>query len=253
MVVRENAEEHQVDNAMNTVEETGPRTDLIELPRVLILCFSFSGQTVGLINNLVNGLKDQGVDPVVEKLRPVEPLHFPASGYFSTFGMMLATFFRRRIAIEELSSVCSAEYDLIILAGPTWSYNPSGPILSLLDRDGPHLFGGKVVLPLISCRGYWRTHWFGLRSLLRRCGAIVPNLIVFSHPCPEPWRTIGVFLKIAGKNPERSRFFGRYYKRFGHSREQWDEAWRFGMQIGEALKRNVSLESLDLKTVKSLP
>jgi len=239
---------------MNTVEETDNKEERpVEVPRVLILYFSYSGQTNGLINNLVKGMKEQGLDPAVEKLQTEQPLRFPVSGYLVTFAMMLSTFFRRRMAIEKLSPVCNAEYDLIILAGPTWSYNPSGPILSLLDRDGPHLFAGKTVLPLISCRGYWRTHWFGLRSLLRTCKALVPNVIVFSHPCAEPWRTIGVFLKIAGKNPERSSFFGKYYKRFGHSREQWDEALRFGVLIGDALKKKAALEDLDLKTEKSLP
>ena len=87
---------------------------------------------------------------------------------------------------------------------PAW-HSPHGPVLDLIDRFGPRLFRDRQVIPLISCRGYWRMHWWGLRQLLRNCGALVPNLIVFSHPAPEPWRTVGVFLKIVGKAPERSR------------------------------------------------
>jgi hypothetical protein len=167
---------------------------------------------------------------------------------------MLTTFLRFRVPIQDISSAAdNRDYDLIILAGPTWSYNPSGPVLSLLDRDGKRIFSGQTVLPLISCRGYWRFHWYGLRALLKKCRAEVPNVIAFSHPMPEPWRTIGVFLKIAGKNPEKLKRFSRVYSRYGHSKEQRDEAWRFGMKIGEALLRGRSLAKIDFRTPTALP
>ena len=223
-------------------------------PRVLIIFFSFSGQTSGILSQLAAGLKELDVEVDYEKLRPMKPMRFPVGNVFSTFVLMLTTFLRFRVPIQDLSSTPdSRDYDLIILAGPTWSYNPSGPVLSMLDRDGKRIFCGQTVLPLISCRGYWRLHWYGLRALLKKCRAEVPNVIAFSHPMKEPWRTIGVFLKIAGKNPERLKIFSRVYSRYGHSKEQRDEAWRFGMQIGEALRRSRSLSKLDFRTPKALP
>jgi hypothetical protein len=167
--------------------------------------------------------------------------------------MMLTTTIRQRLPIREPDMANGASYNLLILAGPTWSYNPSGPVLDLIDRFGPRLFRGQVVLPLISCRGYWRLHWLGLKRLLLGCGAVVPNKIVFSHPAPEPWRTIGVFMKIAGKAPERSPLIGRYYKRFGHSKEQLAEAERLGLLIGTALNKNQSLADLDLQSQVARP
>lgn len=224
-----------------------------KLPRVLIIYYSFSAQTAGLVKRLTSGLEEQGVQVTVERLVTHDNLRFPIGTVLSTIKMMVITLFRRRITINELSDVCRQEYDLVILGGPTWSYNPSGPVLSLLDRDGRTVFRDRTVLPLISCRGYWRQHWFGLKTLLKKCGANVENCMVFSHPSQEPWRTIGVFLKLAGKNPERSRLIGRFYKKFGHSRDQMDEAWRFGLQIGEALRRKSSLVNLNFRTKLSLP
>ena len=222
--------------------------------RVLIIFFSFSGQTSGILSQFAAGLKELDVEVDYEKLRPVKPLRFPVGNVFSTFIMMLTTFLRLRVPIQDISSAPdNRDYDLIILAGPTWSYNPSGPVLSLLDRDGKRIFCGQTVLPLISCRGYWRLHWYGLRRLLKKCRATVPNVVAFSHPMKEPWRTIGVFLKIAGKNPERLKRFGRVYTRYGHTKEQRDEAWRFGMQIGEALRRRRSLSEIDFRTPIALP
>lgn len=220
---------------------------------MLLIFYSFSGQTIGLLNRLTVGLKENNVKVVQERLRPITPPKFPIGNVPATVWMMLYTFFRRRMPIRELSAVATENFDLILLAGPTWSYNPSGPVLSLFDRDGRRLFNNKQVIPLISCRGYWRMHWYGLRHLLKRCGAIVPNRIVFSHPNKEPWRTIGVFLKLAGKNPERALWIGNHYLRYGHSRNQRDEAYRFGLQIGEALQGGTPLENINFITPLSLP
>ena len=221
--------------------------------QVMLIYYSFSGQTGVLINRLAAGLKEQGGEVCFEKLKPLRHLRFPVGSILRTYIMMFTTFFRRRVPIQELSSKCSKDYDLILLAGPTWSYNPSGPVLSFLDRDGKDVLDGRRVLPLISCRGYWKLHWWGLRRKLQKCGAQLTNIIAFSHPSPEPWRTIGVFLKIAGRNPERSSFLGKRYSRFGHSNEQMEEAFRFGVKIGEALRNNTPLESINFQTEIALP
>ena len=221
--------------------------------QVLFIYYSFSGQTGVLINRMAAGMKEQGVEVFFEKLKPVHHLRFPLNSILRTYIMMFTTLIRKRVPIHELSDKCRHDYNLIILAGPTWSYNPSGPVLAFLDRDGKDVLDGRSVVPLISCRGYWKLHWWGLRRKLEQCDANIMNIIAFSHPCPEPWRTIGVFLKIAGRNPERSHFLGKHYSRFGHSNEQMEEAVRFGEQIGEALKGKLPLEAINFQTKIALP
>ncbi len=216
--------------------------------RVLILYYSFSSQSKNLVQELATGIEEQGVDVTVERIRPVEPLRFPFGTFGRTFWMMLKTFFRCRIPIQPLPDNCYREHTLTILAGPTWSYNPSGPVLALLDRDGRRLFLGRQVIALISCRGYWRAHWWGLRRLLRQKGARVKNMIVFVHPMPEPWRTMGVFFKLAGRVPERMPLLAGHYHKYGHSREQMREASRFGRLIGQTLQLGGDLGSLDFQT-----
>lgn len=225
-----------------------------EKPRtVLLVYYSYSGQTGVLVNRLAAGLKEQGIKVFFEKLKPVNHLRFPVGSIFRTYLMMITTFFRHRVPIKELSPKCSREYDLVILAGPTWSYNPSGPVLSFLDRDGRDVLAGREVLPLISCRGYWRVHWWGLRKKLEECDARFSSPIAFSHPSKEPWRTIGVFLKIAGRNPERSAFFRQHYNRFGHSSEQMEEAFRFGVMIGQSLQGSSPIGEINFRTDLALP
>jgi len=220
-------------------------------PRILLLYFSFSSQTKNLLQSLAAGLIQEGVEVEWERIRTKAHLRFPIGSVLKTFAMMLLTFFRKRYPVEPLSEKCFAGYDLIVLAGPTWSYNPSGAILALCDRDGDRLFAGQRVLPLISCRGYWRMHWWGLRRILRRKKARVENLIVFSHPSPEPWRTLGVFLKLAGKVPERM-WISKFYKKYGHTNAQILEAERFGILLGRAVVEGTDLSSLDFKSKKAL-
>ena len=226
---------------MKTPTDTGKK--------VLVVYFSFSSQTNNLIQALCSGLEKEGVSVVRERLLPVKPLRFPIGSIGGTLRMMVETFLRKRLPIEQISPSCFDHYDLIILAGPTWSYNPSGPILALFDRDGERLFRGKKVLPLISCRGYWRMHWWGLKSLLRGCGARVVNVMVFSHPNPEPWRTIGVFLKLAGRIPEKKSWFAGKYRKYGHTTKQIKEARHFGQMIGsELVQGGENLQQLDFAT-----
>jgi hypothetical protein len=220
---------------------------------VLILCYSYSGQTSSLLRKLSEGLERQQVKVSIEKLSPNKTIRFPFGDIPTTLKMMLITFFRKRFPIAELSEKCNREYDLIILAGPTWSYHPSGPVLSLFDRDGSRLFKGRTVIPFISCRGYWRAHWYGLRQKLRKCGATIPNLIVFTHPTKEPWRTIGVFLKLAGKNPEQSGLMKKVYSKYGHGTDQLVEAKRFGELLGQTLSQGTSLTELNFKTPSAMP
>jgi len=222
--------------------------------RILLLYFSFSSQTNNLVQALVTGLEEYDVEIARERLTPIEQLRFPIGTITGTFRMMLETFFRKRIPIKPLSSQCFENYDLIILAGPTWSYNPSGPVLFLIDQDGNKLFSEQKVLPVISCRGYWRVHDWGLKKLLKKCNARVDNLIVFSHPNDEPWRTIGVFLKLAGKIPEKTSWLRKKYRKYGHTRKQLGEAKRFGQMIGQEIAEgNSNIQSLNFNTPLSRP
>jgi len=202
---------------------------------VLIIYFSLSGQSRGLINLFSAGLKDEGISVRIKQLKACEKISFPFKNIYHTFKMMLTTFFRLRIPIEPLEQYCFEPYDLIVIGGPTWSYNPSGPILSLLDRDGQALVSGQRVLPFISCRGYFRLHDVMLRKRLSTLGGELEESLIFSHPVPEPWSTIGVFLKSAGFQPEKMRVIRTHYPHFGHTTEQLQLARLRGRQTARAL------------------
>ena len=222
--------------------------------RILILSFSYSHQTQNLLNKLIIGLEESDIEIVHEGLIPEQELRFPIGTIPSTVFMMFQTFLRKRYPAKPLDKKVFDQWDLIIVAGPTWSYNPSGVVLSVLDRDGKKLFAGQNVMPLISCRAYWRVHFWGLRSLLKKCGAkYVCSPIVFNHPNPEPWNTIGVFLKLAGKMPERGKgWFRKYYRKYGHSRKQIETARDVGKKLGQDITSGKSFEAIQFETPISI-
>ncbi len=53
--------------------------------------------------------------------------------------------------------------------------------------------------------------------------------------------------------PEKMRLVRRYYPKYGHSRQQVEEARRFGELLGTALQRDAELASLDFRTALALP
>ncbi|NDY43254.1 hypothetical protein G3N55_10425 [Dissulfurirhabdus thermomarina] len=201
-------------------------------PRILLLFFSLSGQTRRLIRAMADGMRAAGADVVEARLRPERPIPFPLPSLRRTFWMMLRTFFRARTPIRPLAPEArSGRFDLVVLAGPTWSFNPSGPVLAFLDRDGAAVLGGRTVLPVISCRGYWRAHWWGLYGRIRRCGGRPLAPWVYTHPVAEPWRTLGVLLTIAGWNVKRVGFLARRYAHYGHSEDQVRDAAEKGRRF----------------------
>lgn len=199
--------------------------------------YSYTQQTRLLLKKFSEGLATADISVTLQRLEPVIPYEFPFRSNIRLLWAMTVTFFRRRMAVKELAEECFTDWDQIIVAGPTWSYQPSGPILAFLDQHGPRLFPGRRVLPLISCRSYWRWHLFSLRRALHRCGvARVDPPLVFCHPIREPWRVIGLVLQLRGKMVRRDNsWFRRHYPGYGHSREQLDEAFARGRQLGKEL------------------
>ena len=205
--------------------------------RVLIISYSFTQQTRALVRRFVAGLESTGVSVVQERLEPIAPYEYPFSNDLRLGIAMAATFLQRRMPIRPVSERCRGDWDCIVLAGPTWSYNPCGPMLDFLDRFGAAVCGGQRVAPLISCRAYWQMHHWVLKRLLRRCGASsVDPPVVFTHPVGEPWRSLGLLLKLRGKiGLKKYRWIRRSYPRYGHNEAQRSEAEQQGRLLGQRL------------------
>lgn len=205
--------------------------------RLLIIYYSFTQQTRLLLKRFATGLKEQGVEVTVVRLEPVGSYQMPFRSNLSLMRAMVETFFRKKPRILELPKGCEGRWDHIILAGPTWSYHPSGPVLSFLDNQARAICKDCDVTPLISCRSYWKIHYWTVRRRLLRHGARVKEPIVYQHPTREPYRFIGLFLQLRGRMVRREKsWFRKHYPGYGHNKKQLEEAYHHGRAMGAELK-----------------
>ncbi len=203
---------------------------------MLIVFYSFTQQTRLLLKKFVEGLEGEGIEVAYERLDPVAPYSFPFKTNFRLVAAMAGTFFRGRMHIRPVNEICFQDWDCIILAGPTWSYHPSGPMLDFLDRYAKQVCAGKMVIPFISCRSYWRLHYWTVKRRLQRVGARPAQPIVFVHPIKEPWRFIGLVLQLRGKMVrKKNSWFRKRYPVYGHSKMQGDEAKAAGRTVALGL------------------
>ncbi len=205
------------------------------MKKVAIIYFSYSSQTAKLVHSIKKGLEESGVKVISLRLRPKVKLNFPFNGTFQTISMMIKTFFRMRVPIQEVDLSFLKDVDVVFLGGPTWSYNPSGPILYFLDKYGKFLSGKKIV-PIISCRKYWKHHFNYIKKKLQSLGAKIEEPLIFDHKVKnEPWSAIGTFLTLAGKNPKHHSLIRKYYPKYGHARMEFERAYQYGKRFGEGL------------------
>lgn len=202
--------------------------------------YSFTQQTRVLLKKFVSGLEGEGVEVALERLEPRLPFEFPFKTNYRLAVAMVATFLRRRMEVEPIGEKCFNKWDCVVLAGPTWSYHPSGPVLDFLDRYGSKVCKGKRVIPFISCRSYWRIHNWELKRQLHKCGATVEKPIVFAHPMKEPWRFIGLVMQLRGKMVRKgdSSWFRKHYPGYGHNKEQGEEAFQKGREIARLVQQS---------------
>ncbi len=198
--------------------------------------YSFTHQTKLMLNKFIEGLESEGVAVTVQRLVPVSPYEFPFASYGGLIKATVETFFQVKCEIEPIDDSCYGDWDRVIIAGPTWSYHPSGPILEFLKKFGKDVCGGQHVIPFISCRAYWRINNWELGRLLKKIGAHVTTPIVFTHPIAEPWRSIGLVIQLRGKMVRRENsWFRTKYPGYGHSREQNNIAMEEGHRLGKTI------------------
>lgn len=202
--------------------------------RVLVVYYSYTQQTRILLKQFCAGLEGQGVECEYERIEAVNPYEFPFKTDVRLISVMMRTFIKGRKEIQPVSEKCFGSWDYVVLAGPTWSYQPSGPMLDFLDKYGARVLAGKKVVPFISCRSYWRIHHLNLKRVFKKVGAEGLSPVVFEHPTKEPYRVIGLLLKLRGKMIQQD-WFRKHYESYGHNKVQGQEAFDFGVDFGKKI------------------
>jgi len=210
---------------------------------MLFVYYSYSGQTRKLVHAFADGFSQEGGEVVFVRLHPLKKITFPFPSLLSALWMMLRTCFRVRDKVTEHSGLAE-HFDAVLIGGPTWSYNPSGPVLAWLDQKGRKVLSGRKALPIISCRSYWKFHHRELKRAISAVGGTPLEPLIFTHPVEEPWRSLGVFLSLIGKNPQKMAVIGKHYPRYGHSPEQIEKARELGRIFAGKLMASMNENSI---------
>lgn len=178
-----------------------PRTQ-----KALLLYYSLSGNARGALARVQAGLEAKGYQCHPVPVRPVEDalFRFPFRSLLAFGRILVRAVLRRRAAIEPIGVAPDHDYDLIVVAAPTWMVGCAAPVEELfLDARTRRIFHDRDVAVVNVCRGLWRRSQAMLASHVQAAGGHLVALSPHENPGPEPFRTLSlfVFLLFGGKVP----------------------------------------------------
>jgi hypothetical protein len=184
-------------------------------PRILFLYYSYTQQSLKVVEAMSEELRGRGFDvhqaaieftdqryakrlskfpmphPVVEVLGmlPVELRH--ATGEF-------------RIPDEAFAG----EYDLVVIGSPTWWLSTSVPVRSFLQsEDAEKILGGRRFTAFVVCRRYWKHNLKTVQKLGEEKGGTYLAGAHFAYLGGQV-RSMLSLLSYFGSGEQRERFLG---------------------------------------------
>jgi menaquinone-dependent protoporphyrinogen IX oxidase len=142
-------------------------------PRVLFVYFTYTQQSLKVVEAMADVLRDRGCDvrqaaiELTDKRWADRFTRFPLRhAYLDIFGMMPA---QLRGATGEITIPAEAregDYDLVCIGSPTWWLKTSVPIRSFLKSDSAaRVLGGRRFAAFVVCRRYWSFNLKAVRKL----------------------------------------------------------------------------------------
>jgi hypothetical protein len=148
--------------------------------RVLVLCFSQSGQLERGARAFTEPLVEAGHEVHLVPIVPETAYPFPWS-ITAFFGMFPEVFLGRTVPLKP-AEIPGGSWDLVVVASTIWFLSPSQPWWSFLHTEqAARLFAGQRVVTLVGCRNMWIRGWRKLVRRLNALGADVTDRVVVTH------------------------------------------------------------------------
>ena len=141
-------------------------------PRVLLLFYSFTGQSQKVLEAAGEVFRDRGCDVETAAIEFTDEKY---AERFSRFPLrrvwpdMLSVLKAQKRGdtgeIRTPDTVRNQDYDLICIGSPTWWETASMPLRSFLKSDEAHpLLDGKPFAVFVVCRQYWQENLMTVRG-----------------------------------------------------------------------------------------
>jgi menaquinone-dependent protoporphyrinogen IX oxidase len=222
--------------------DTSSSTEGKRTPRVLLLYYSYTGQSQKVLETAGEVFRERGCEVCSA------PIEFTDSRYadrFSRFPMrrvwpdMLSVLpAQKRGETGEISTpdvVRDNDYDLICIGSPTWWETVSLPMRSFLKSDEANkLLQDKPFAVFVVCRQYWRENLMSVRELAEQQGGRYVDEIHFTYP-GGPVRSMLSLTSYLGSGEYRQRYLGVRIPSTNVQPEQLVETRRFAGALADRL------------------
>lgn len=184
-------------------------------PRVLLLYYSFSGQSRKVLQTAGEVFAERGYDVVEAAIEFTDPTYSPRFAQFplkrvwpDMFSVLKAQQRGETGEIRTPDAVRDGDYDLICIGSPTWWETVSMPLRSFLKSDeAANLLSNKPFAVFVVCRKFWLDNLNAVRELAQAQGGRFVDEIHFTYP-GDTVRSMLALTSFLGSGQYRKRYLG---------------------------------------------
>lgn len=184
-------------------------------PRVLLLSYSFTGQSERLLEAAGAEFAERGWEVVPARLEMIDERYAPRLAQFplrrvwpTILSLLPAQVRGATAAVRVPPQVHDGRYDLICLGSPTWWDRASIPMRSFLKSDGARsVLAGRPCAVFIACRDRWRGNLAEVRALAEWQGGRYAGEVHATYP-GNPLSSMLALTGYLGSGEQRARYLG---------------------------------------------
>jgi menaquinone-dependent protoporphyrinogen IX oxidase len=211
-------------------------------PRVLLLYYSYTGQSLKVLAAAGDVFRDRGCEVHKAEIKFTDQRY---AEKFSRFpmrrvwpDMMSVLRAQKRGETGEIrtpDTVRNGDYDLICIGSPTWWQTVSMPMRSFLKSDEARkLLSGKPFVVFVVCRQYWRENYEAVRELGEHQGGRYVDEIHFTYP-GDSLRSMLSLTSYLGSGEYREKYLGLRIPPTNVQPEQLEQTRTFAAGLAERL------------------
>jgi menaquinone-dependent protoporphyrinogen IX oxidase len=211
-------------------------------PRVLLLYYSYTGQSHKVLEAAGEVFRDRGCEVHNAEIEFTDQRY---AEKFSRFPMrrvwpdMLSVLgAQKRGETGEIripDEARDGDYDLICIGSPTWWQTVSMPMRSFLkSEEARKLLSGKPFAVFVVCRQYWRENLEAVRELAEQQGGRYVDEIHFTYP-GDSLRSMLSLTSYLGSGEYRQKYLGVRIPPTNVQPEQLEQTRTFAAGLADRL------------------
>ncbi len=218
-----------------------------ERPRVLFVYFTYTKQTLKVLEAMAEVFRARGCDVVqaavdLTDVRYTDRFHeFPMPHPFRELvGMIPAELRRATGEISIPDEAQSGDYDLVCIGSPTWWLSTSLPIRSYLESEAAGtVLSGTDFATVVVCRRYFGHNLRTVKKLASRSGGRYVDGIHFAYQGGQV-KSLLSLLSYLGSGEYRERYLGVPIPPTNIQEDQLDTARGFADGLADRLGAEVA-------------